>query len=179
MSEIPQGIHAFTTRSPRLVESLVNQISVGKAFDPDNEEPPNPREFIEFSAIWDTGATCSCIDDDVILKCGLKSASVIDVYTASGKDRANVYWIALRLPGRVGIPRLRVTGAKLSGNEKVLIGMDVIQMGDFAVSNFKELTSFSFRMPSQSEIDFVKDFQSSKNIKKPHRRKSRKKMRKK
>jgi len=34
--------------------------------------------------------------------------------------------------------------------------MDVISLGDFAVTNFNGKTMFSFRTPSMAEIDFTK-----------------------
>jgi len=37
--------------------------------------------------------------------------------------------------------------------------MDVIGMGDFAVSNFNGKTSFTFRIPSVAEADFLKERQ--------------------
>ena len=37
----------------------------------------------------------------------------------------------------------------------LLIGMDIISTGDFAVSNFKGKTTFTFRIPSIEEIDFI------------------------
>jgi hypothetical protein len=33
--------------------------------------------------------------------------------------------------------------------------MDIISMGDFAVTNFSGVTQFSFRVPSMEAIDFV------------------------
>ena len=36
----------------------------------------------------------------------------------------------------------------------VLIGMDIISMGDFAVSNFDGKTQFSFRIPSQEHVEY-------------------------
>jgi len=39
----------------------------------------------------------------------------------------------------------------------MLIGMDVINHGDFAISNFDGKTTFSFRIPSLAKIDFCKD----------------------
>ena len=39
----------------------------------------------------------------------------------------------------------------------VIIGMDIINRGDFAVSNRNGATSFSFRIPSIADFDFVKD----------------------
>ena len=38
----------------------------------------------------------------------------------------------------------------------MLIGMDVITLGDFAVTNLNGKTMYSFRMPSMTEIDFTK-----------------------
>lgn len=39
----------------------------------------------------------------------------------------------------------------------ILIGMDVINRGDFAVTNVGGITKFSFRVPSEAHIDFVED----------------------
>ncbi len=39
----------------------------------------------------------------------------------------------------------------------VIIGMDIINRGDFAVSNRNGATTFSFRIPSIEDFDFVKD----------------------
>ena len=39
--------------------------------------------------------------------------------------------------------------------DDVLIGMDIINLGDFAVSNVEGSTCFTFRMPSLEEFDFV------------------------
>ena len=50
---------------------------------------------------------------------------------------------------------LRVTEGDLPGDVEVLIGMDIIGSGDFAISNKDGKTAFSFRMPSLERIDFV------------------------
>jgi uncharacterized protein YecA (UPF0149 family) len=39
----------------------------------------------------------------------------------------------------------------------MLIGMDVITCGDLIVSNIDRKTTFTFRMPSLMEFDFLKD----------------------
>lgn len=38
----------------------------------------------------------------------------------------------------------------------VVIGMDVICHGDLAITNKDDKTTFSFRIPSETEIDFSK-----------------------
>lgn len=45
------------------------------------------------------------------------------------------------------------------GNQGIdlLVGMDIILLGDFAVSNYENKTAFSFRIPSQKKTDYVKE----------------------
>ncbi len=54
---------------------------------------------------------------------------------------------------------LATSGTKTAGalGSKVLIGMDVMNLGDFAVTNHGGKTMFTFRTPSQKHIDFVAD----------------------
>lgn len=39
----------------------------------------------------------------------------------------------------------------------VLIGMDIISNGDFAISNYEGRTQFSFRLPSQEHVEYKRD----------------------
>ena len=41
--------------------------------------------------------------------------------------------------------------------EGMLIGMDVIQQGDFSISNFQGKTVMTFRRPSQKKIDYCEE----------------------
>jgi hypothetical protein len=50
---------------------------------------------------------------------------------------------------------MRVTKGKLAAGSEMLVGMDVIGQGDFAVSNYEGRTCFSFRFPSAERIDFT------------------------
>jgi uncharacterized protein YchJ len=64
--------------------------------------------------------------------------------------------INIILRNNVGIPYLRVTEGIIHGSYDVLIGMDIINKGDFAVTNKDGKTAFSFRTPSVECIDFTK-----------------------
>lgn len=68
---------------------------------------------------------------------------------------ANVYLVAIFLPNKVAFTSVRVTEAPLPTGTDVLIGMDMISQGDFAVTNFGGKTVFSFRIPSMQTIDYV------------------------
>jgi uncharacterized protein YchJ len=54
-----------------------------------------------------------------------------------------------------------VTEGTISGGD-VLIGMDIITRGDFAVTNSDGRTTFSYRWPSTKRIDFVKEIKQGK-----------------
>ncbi|MEK7629184.1 MAG: retropepsin-like aspartic protease [Patescibacteria group bacterium] len=119
----------------------------------------------EYSAIWDTGATHSAITKKVADDLGLKPTGIAEVRYGSGKASTNTYLVNISLPNNVMVGQVRVTEVQLvsdsnipeSQQPQLLIGMDIIGMGDFAVTNVNGITIFSFRIPSIKEIDFVPD----------------------
>lgn len=66
-----------------------------------------------------------------------------------------------------------VTGGLLNTDTDFLIGMDIITLGDFAVTNVNGKTVFSFRYPSCEKIDYVND---ARNLKRQSLEKQLKKM---
>jgi len=66
------------------------------------------------------------------------------------------YFISIGLPQKVGIPQLRVLSGEVKDAD-VLVGMDIIGAGDFAVTNLNGKTVFTFRLPSCECIDFAKN----------------------
>ena len=79
-----------------------------------------------------------------------------EVHTAGGVRTCNVYIVDLMLPNDVFIPNVQVTEADMTTND-VLIGMDIITLGDFALTNFGGKTRFTFSIPSTRVIDFVQE----------------------
>lgn len=64
------------------------------------------------------------------------------------------YFVNLALFSNFHFPDVAVILGKLTDTD-VLIGMDIISRGDFAVSNRNGATSFSFRIPSVEDFDFA------------------------
>lgn len=119
-------------------------------------------------ALWDTGATGCVISKRVIRDLDLKSVGIQSVYTASSGDEAiqmDEYRIHLMLPNKTIVPFLHVIEGTLNGFD-MLVGMDVITRGDFAITHKDGNTIFSFQIPSTHDIDFVKDVKLT-EIKKP------------
>lgn len=105
-------------------------------------------------SLWDTGATCSVITKNVVDALELKPVSVSKAHTPQGTYEAYVYYIDLYLPNSVRFPKLLVMEGQPADCD-ILIGMDVIGSGDFAVSNYNLQTTFTYRYPSCAKIDFV------------------------
>ena len=122
---------------------------------------PGARPFLpypqEFKAIWDTGATETTITEDLAKKLGLCAINQVLVGGVTGSAICNTYLIALALPNGILIPEIEVADCKGNIGCDVLIGMDIIGMGDFAVCNFGGNTTFTFRTPSVSVLDFTRD----------------------
>ena len=117
-------------------------------------EPEPPAHA--FRALWDTGATISVISQTVVDDCDLKPIAPVEVHGVHGPSMTFAFLVNLRLPNKVMIPGLLVTLGVLKDAD-VLIGMDIITKGDFAVTNFGGRTTFTFRMPSLGGIDFMED----------------------
>ena len=152
---------ALTVRYNGLSTVLACKAWVSQAFDP-NAKLARPTQS-EFLAIWDTGATNTVITENVVNTCGLKPIGMARVNTANGQADCPVFLINLLLPSNVGFHHLRVTQGQLVGAD-MLIGMDVITRGDFAVTNKDAETVFSFRMPSCQCLDFVKEINEAKAV---------------
>lgn len=135
-----------------LLRVLKTDCGVCQAFDP-LSQAQHPK-IEKFTGLWDTGATGTVISSECATKLGLKPIGKTKVYHANGDAIVNIYAINLFLPNQVAFQFIKVTEGKLNGTD-LLIGMDIISRGDFAVTNFGGETTFSFRVPSTQRIDFV------------------------
>ena len=146
-------VHALTVRGKGRLARLVTTVRLRAYID---GAPSQLGPFIEFNALWDTGASGSVVTERVATACGLKPITMRKVYHAQGEGLAEVYLINLKIHDAVEFERVEVTRGILKGID-VLIGMDIITWGDFAITNKDQVTTFSFRIPSRSTIDYVKE----------------------
>jgi hypothetical protein len=149
---MPQ-VRSFTTVAQGRVSVLINDVRVAEAFDPKLPVTQHPP-YKMFKAIWDTGATASVITDKVVAALGLQPIGMTQVHHAQGTTVADVYLVSIALPNQVIFPSVRVTKGIITTGD-LLVGMDIIGQGDFAVSNYNGKTVFSYRLPSLEHIDFT------------------------
>lgn len=112
---------------------------------------------IEVTALWDTGAVGTCIKpwlkDSLNLR--LLSTSTL-LEGVGGNVRAYMAFINIQLAHNIEIEDCLAHIAEFPGNADILIGMDIISMGDFAVCNTNNVTSFSFVIPPfPDRINFI------------------------
>lgn len=141
---------SFTVKCKGIARVLLTPIIVSSTFK-------NNKKQTQINAIWDTGATASVISPKMVQECGLIPIGKDKVHTAGGIVTQNVYLIDIGLPNGILIESVRVTEAQEIAGADALVGMDIISLGDFAISNFNGETIFTFRMPSEGIVDFVDD----------------------
>lgn len=119
---------------------------------------PGGINHTAIKAIWDTGASGSAITKKVAQQLGLVPTGMAQVNTANGIATQNTYTIDIGLPNKVIIQGIIATEIDaLAAGCDALIGMDVITLGDFSITNHNGSTCMSFRVPSGHEIDYVKN----------------------
>jgi predicted aspartyl protease len=152
-------INVFTTIFNGLAREIINNCGISLPFDGRLNTGETPPKVSPVKALWDTGATGSAITPAVAKSLGLIPTTKANVQHADGISLQNVYLVNIYLPNNVVVPFVKVTECKnFIGNFDIIIGMDIISIGDFAITNVGQKTTFSFRIPSLKTIDYVKEF---------------------
>lgn len=141
-----------------IVDVLRTICHVRPAFDPACDDQSKFAK-LEVKAIWDTGASASVITKDLADRLAITPIGMTKTAHANGESIVPQYLINIELLNNVGFPALRVTEGILLGFD-VLLGMDVIRAGDFALTHHEQKTNLSFRVPSKCCIDFVQEVQA-------------------
>ncbi|MDR0320810.1 MAG: retroviral-like aspartic protease family protein [Treponema sp.] len=154
---------AFTFKEENLLDSIITPIST-------RQSVVLCRGFklvcqqANVRALWDTGATGSSISRGLARHLGLEIIDMCQVRGVSGVQPSPVYLVDILLPSNVEISNVRVTEFLDNGNFDILIGMEIITLGDFAISNKDKKTIVSFRTPpSDNPIDFLQEINESSN----------------
>jgi len=152
----PGDFKAFTLKADRPVRLsvLVTPVDVRQAASLVGISGPSKR----YSAIWDTGAMMTSISPRIAADLQLKPISVVKIHAAGNSFDSPVYKVDLVLPNGLTVLAVSVSEAGNIHGADMLIGMDIITNGDFAITNAGHQTCFSFRFPSSSvHTDYVEE----------------------
>ncbi len=145
---------AFTTKAESYLRELSNEILISPGISTlETGQTPNP---IKAKAVWDTGATNTCINTRIVKALNLFPISKTKISSVNSEEIVNVYLVDIYLPNKVIIQNVRVSEPSGLNSCDVLIGMDIIIIGDFSITNADGKTWFSFRMPpAKKHIDYI------------------------
>ena len=121
---------------------------------------------ITVDALWDTGATITSIDRDLATSLSLIPIGRQNVCHAEGVSVQNTYTFSVNLmSSRFTIDVVKAVSGNFRNQAiKMLIGMDIISLGDFFYGQCRGTDGrmqsyFSFAIPSiDRKIDFVKEW---------------------
>lgn len=108
---------------------------------------PNPT-WVEFDAIWDTGANVVAVSKNVISACGLRpETDKVRIAHGAGTSLGELaFLVSLRLPNGVEFSDILAV-EKRSDDIDVLIGTTVICQGDLLILNAGQKPEAVFRYP--------------------------------
>jgi len=153
---------AFTFKSDKLLSSIITQASIRQSANLCRLNKIICPHAEDIRALWDTGAECSCISRGLARHLGLKPVDMSPLRGVTDVTESPVYLIDILLPSKAMIGDLRVLEFLDNGFFELIIGMDVITFGDFAVSNKDGKTIMSFRTPpADTPIDFLEAIKSN------------------
>jgi hypothetical protein len=120
------------------------------------------KNHIETRAIWDTGATKSVISSKLVASLALMPLGVTPVYGVNGVKNCSNYLVDFILPNGVTIQQVTVIESSDIPTD-ALVGMDIIGLGDFTVTNTESKTKFTYQIPSTHTTDYVAEINNSNN----------------
>lgn len=108
------------------------------------------------NALWDTGASFSAISLHVAEQLKLVPTDRLDVAGVHNTVEVGAGLITVELPNLVIKKDIQVVICNLGSGIGMLLGMDIIMLGDFAISNGTGHSLFSFAIPPfKNTMDFL------------------------
>jgi hypothetical protein len=158
----------FTFSYDRIVDSLIMPVQIRKSQNCNNR-------FKQYYAIWDTGCNFLTVSPLVIKECGLipsgdmfinlkeqqyKKAYKVDIKFGESQKIINNL---IATENTVDHEPILLNGKEIKID--ILLGMSIINLTDFLITNFNNQTILSFRIPSKGFDDFVEIAKIKRNLK--------------
>lgn len=147
--------HPLTIEYGKRALEISTNVKVSNFYDQSRQPNLAHPAYQSCRAIWDTGAMSTTISPVLAQKLGLVSFGKVKMQHANGDAIVNTYIVNLLLPNNMEISTLPVMEGAMTDVD-LLIGMDVITLCDFAITNKDGKTIFSFDIPSCHETDYSK-----------------------
>jgi hypothetical protein len=147
---------AFTVKANGLISRIRTPVGIRQSVDYCQTFNLKSGEQIDVVALWDTGASLSSISQELAVRLSLSKVDRGLVAGFGGYQVANFDIVDILLPNQVLIPNVRVAEFITNGKFDVIVGMDIITLGDLSITNHDGLSVVSFRMPpGDKHTDYV------------------------
>jgi hypothetical protein len=133
--------YSFKNEYPNLTFKLTNEAYLF------NVPSDVKKDGIKATALWDTGATRSAITPAMAKILHLTPIDRVRVNGINNTSMADVVNLSIGLPNLVMVKDVDVMVCNLVRDIDLLIGMDIILLGDFSICNGGGKTLFSFVIP--------------------------------
>jgi predicted aspartyl protease len=107
----------------------------------------NGRKIVDCIGIIDTGATSTMISEQVAEELRLYPCGEISVSGVHGTNKSDLYFLDIAF-GDFVLFNHRVSGSTGDAGFDILIGMDILSMGDFEFVRFGGRQIFRFGIPA-------------------------------
>jgi hypothetical protein len=137
---------AITIRWDEPIARVITSVTVRQA-ESSCREGLSPRQ-IDVRAMWDTGSLATCVSTRIAHYLGLNHTESISLTSVHGTTLAKVYPLDIVLPDGIVIANIKAPEIGDRSDFDIIIGMNIIRLGDFALSNDNGKPVMSFRLPS-------------------------------
>ena len=142
--------YAFDTEYIKIVREITTPISLFSS------HASAEGKCIKTFAVWDTGATHSVLSPKIVQELGLFPIDTCIVRGINHDQISDIVIASISLTSELFLTGRRFSVNNIPGAD-VLLGMDIITMGDFVINNADGQTLFSFVIPSfKDKISFSK-----------------------
>ena len=113
------------------------------------------QKFSLENALWDTGATISAITPKLVKELNFIPAGTMAISGITGALDVEFILAAIQLPDGIFRQNIKMAVCDFSQNINIILGMDIITLGDFELFHGNNCTVFSFVSPPSSKIKFI------------------------
>lgn len=126
-----------------------------------------PEDFknehgIKCIGIWDTGSEGCLISPTLSKKLNLILISYKIVVGVTSQEISPEFLVNLFLSNGDSFEGISTLVGNMLADDEFIIGMSIINKGDFAITNVNNKTTMSFRSPSVTRINFVTEYEKAK-----------------
>jgi len=148
---------AFDAEYKKLVREITTPVSLFSS------HASAKGKCVKTNAVWDTGATHSVLSPKIVKELGLLPIDSCIVRGINHDQISDIVIASISLTDDLFLTGRRFSVNDIPGSD-VLLGMDIITMGDFVINNADGKTLFSFVIPPfKDKISFSKKAYSINN----------------